>query len=181
MRVDSKDVTLVAMIAGLYFVINLIQAVTVGNPAISGPVQLRISDCLIPLSALLGWPVAVGVTLGAALTNAYAFINPVDVVFGSLANFIAASIVIFLRKRSVLACVAAAFPIGVIVGGYLSLFGFDPPEIFGLTMLPWAAMMVSITLSSLIAVSFFGYIILRILSSPGVIEPLRSRGLKILT
>ena len=178
---DSKDVTLVATTASLYFVINLIQAVTVGNPAVSGPVQLRISDCLIPLSALLGWPVAVGVTLGATLTNAYAFIAPVDVVFGSLANFIAASIVIFLRKRSVLACVAAAFPIGLIVGGGYLWWFFDSPEIYGLTLPPWAAMAVSITISSLIAVSFCGYIILRILGSPGVIEPLRSRGLKALT
>jgi hypothetical protein len=180
LRMDSKDVTLCAVITSLYFVINLIQSATVGNPAVSGPVQLRISDCLIPLSALLGWPVAVGVTLGGALTNAYAFIDPVDVVFGPLANLIAAFVVIFLRRRPLIASVTAAFPIGLIVGGGYLWWFFDPPEIYGLTAPAWAAMTLSITLSSLIAVSFIGYIILRILSRPGVIEPLRSRGLKVL-
>ncbi|MCK5631527.1 QueT transporter family protein [Candidatus Bathyarchaeota archaeon] len=181
MKVDSRDITLCAVITSLYFVINLIQSATVGNPAVSGPVQLRISDCLIPLSALLGWPVAVGVTLGGALTNAYAFIDPVDVVFGPLANLTAAFIVIFIRKRPLIACVAAAFPIGLIVGGgYLWLF-FDAPEIYGLVLPAWAAMTISITLSSLIAVSLVGYAILRILGRPGIIEPLRSRGLKVLT
>jgi hypothetical protein len=42
-------------------------------------------------------------------------------------------------------------------------------------------MVVSITISSLIAVGVIGYIVLSFLSSPRIIEPLRSRGLRILT
>ncbi|MCK4223134.1 hypothetical protein KAX01_02460 [Candidatus Bathyarchaeota archaeon] len=47
MKVEARDITLTAVLASSYVVINLVQAATVGNPAISGPVQLRIADCLI--------------------------------------------------------------------------------------------------------------------------------------
>ena len=70
---DSRDITLAAVFTSLYVVINLVQASTVGNPAISGPVQLRVADCLIPLTALFGWPILIGVTMGAFLTNAYTY------------------------------------------------------------------------------------------------------------
>jgi hypothetical protein len=178
MRVDSKDITLGVVFAGLYVVINLLQAAVIGNPAISGPLQLRISDSLIPLSALFGWPVVAGVTLGCAVTNLYAFIDPIDVLLGPVANFVAACLVLMLRRQRLLASVVAAFPIGLIVGGgYLWLL-FDPPSIFGLDLPAWAAMLVSITMSSLVATAVIGYALLRILSSPEVIEPLKSRGLK---
>ncbi len=179
MRIDSKDVTLGVVFTSLYAAINLVQAATIGNPAISGPLQLRVSDCLIPLSALLGWPVVAGVTFGCAVTNLYAFIDPIDVLLGPVANLVAASLVLILRKRKTLACIVAAFPIGIVVGGgYLWLF-FAPPDIFGLNLPTWMAMMVSITMSSLIATAIVGYALLKILNSPGVIEPLKSRGLKV--
>jgi len=70
-------------------------------------------------------------------------------------------------------------PIGFIVGGYLWWF-FDVPEV--LAFMPvWLGMIVSITISSLIAVAVIGYSLLTILSRPSVIEPLKSRGLKVLT
>lgn len=179
LRIDTKDITLVAVFTSLYVVVNLVQAATVGNPAISGPIQLRVADSLIALAALLGWPVVAGVTVGCALTNAYAFIDPVDVLLGPIANLIAASIVLFLGRRRLLSCIIGAFPIGVIVGGGYLWWFFGPPDIFGLSLPAWLAMMISITVSSLIAVAVIGYALLRILSRPGVVEPLKSRGLKI--
>ena len=179
MWMSTKDATLAAVFTSLYVIVNLIQAATVGNPAISGPVQLRISDCLIPLAALLGWPVVAGVSVGCALTNLYAFIDPVDVLLGPVANLVAASLVFWLRKRPLLACVIAAFPIGMIVGGGYLWWFFSPPDIFGLSLPTWLAMMLSVTLSSLIATAFLGYALLLALSRPGIIEPLKSRGLKV--
>jgi uncharacterized membrane protein len=151
--------------------------VTVGNPTIYGPVQLRIADALIPLAALFGWPVIGGVTIGCFVTNAYYFVSPTDVVFGSIANFVAACLILFLRKRRLLACVVGSLPIGLIVGGYLWLF-FPPPEIFS-TVPAWLASIASITISSLIAVAVIGYTLLLVLSRRGIIEPLKSRGLKV--
>lgn len=153
--------------------------VTVGNPTIYGPVQLRIADCLIALAALLGWPIIAGVSVGCTLTNAYYFIGVYDVVFGPLANFIAASIIFLLRKHRFIACLIGALPVGFIVGGYLWIF-FPPPDI--LSALPmWAAMILSITISSLIAIAGIGYLLLSILSRPNIAKPLKSHGLKIIT
>ena len=176
-KFDSRDLTSTAVFAALYVVINIVQTVSVGNPTIYGPVQLRVADFMIALAALFGWPIIGGVTLGCFLTNAYYFIGAPDVILGPIANLIAACLVLFLRKRRLLACVVGALPIGFIVGGYLWLF-FPPPEVLG-TLPAWAAMIASITISSLIAVAVIGYALLSILSRPSIIEPLKSRGLKV--
>jgi len=177
-KLDARDLSLFAAFASLYVVANVVQMISIGNPTVYGPVQLRIADCLIALSALLGWPVVAGVTVGCFLTNAYYFLGPMDVLFGPIANLISATVILLLRRRRLLACIAGSFPVGVIVGGYLWIF-FPPPDILG--FLPvWTAMIVSITISSLIAIAVVGYGLLTILSRPGFIEPLKSRGLKVL-
>jgi len=176
-KFDSRDLTLMAVFAALYVVINVLQIISIGNPTVYGPVQLRVADCLIALAALLGWPVVVGVTVGCFLTNAYYFIGFQDVVFGPIANLIAATVIFMFKKYRFMACVVGALPIGFIVGGYLWLF-FPPPEV--LNILPaWVAMVVSITISSLIAVAVIGYLLLSILSRPSIIAPLKSKGLKV--
>ena len=177
---DVKGASLSAVFASLYVVINILQSLLVGNPSIYGPIQLRVADCLIALSALFGWPVVVGVSVGGLLTNAYYFLAPVDVALGPIANLVAAIIIMTFRKRRLLACIMGALPIGIIVGGYLWLF-FQPPDIFGLALPIWAAMMISITLSSWIAIAVLGYSMLTILSRTNIIEPLKSRGLKVLS
>jgi uncharacterized membrane protein len=178
-KFDSRDVTSAALFAALYVVINVVESFVVGSPVFTyGPVQLRLADALLALAVLFGWSVVGGVTLGCFVTNAYIFIGAPDLVFGPLANLVAAGLIMYLRKRRLLACVAGALPIGLIVGGYLWLF-FPPPEILG--VLPaWAGMIVSITVSSLVAIAVVGYLLLSALSRPSILEPLRSRGLKVL-
>jgi hypothetical protein len=176
-KFDSRDLALTAVFTALYVVINIVQTVTVGNPTIYGPIQLRVADFMIALAVLFGWPLVGGVTLGCMLTNAYYFIGAPDVVLGPIANLIAASLVLLLRKRRLLACVVGALPVGLIVGGYLWLF-FPPPEFFG-AVPAWAGMIGSLTISSLIAVAVIGYLVLSVLSRPNIIEPLKSRGLKV--
>jgi len=176
--VDTRDLSLTAIFATLYFVVNTIQTM-LGGAITYGPVQFRVVDCLLALAALLGWPVVFGLTLGAFLANMYYWLGPLDVILGPIANLIATSIIFLLRKRRLLACVVGALPIGLIVGGYLWIF-FPPPEILG--FLPaWAAMAVSITVSSLIAIGVVGYSLLSFLSRPGIIKPLKSHGLKVFT
>jgi uncharacterized membrane protein len=135
---------------------------------------------MIALTVLFGWSMVGGVTLGCFLTNAYYFLGAPDVILGPMANLIAASLVLLLRKRRLLACVVGALPIGIIVGSYLWFFFpfLSPPEV--LSFLPaWAAMIASITVSSLIAVAVIGYLVLQALSRPSIIEPLKSRGMKV--
>jgi uncharacterized membrane protein len=178
-KFDSRDLTLTALFAALYVVINLVQSFTVGNPTVYGPIQLRIADFMIALTVLFGWSMVGGVTLGCFLTNAFFFIGVPDVILGPVANLVAACIILLLRKHRLIACITGALSIGLIVGGYLWLF-FPPPE--ALSFLPaWAGMVASITVSSLIAVAVLGYVVLTLLSRPSIIEPLKSRGLKVLS
>jgi hypothetical protein len=139
-------------------------------------VQLRVSDCLIVLAALLGWPVVGGVTLGCFLANGFYYIGTIDVVFGPVANLVAAALVFRLRRRHFVACVVGALPIGLIVGGYLWTF-FPSPALFD--FLPqWLGMIVSVTLSSLVVVTALGYVLLSTISRERILGPLKSRGLK---
>jgi len=169
----TNEISLTVVFSSLYAVLVVVLA-----PISYGPVQLRVADCLIPLAALFGWPVIAGVTCGCFLGNAYFWIGTEDVIFGTVANLIAATLVFLLRKRQLLACTVGSLPIGVIVGSYLWIF-YPPPDIFGLQLPVWGAMIASITISTLIAVAGIGYSILRTLGRSGVIGALKSRGLKI--
>jgi uncharacterized membrane protein len=178
-KFDSRDLALASVFSALYVVVNVVQMVSVGNPTVYGPIQLRVADCLIALSALLGWPVVAGVTAGCFLTNAFYFIGIQDVVLGPIANLVAATIVLLMRRHSFAGCVLGALPIGFIVGGYLWIL-VPPPDVLG--VLPvWAAMIASLTVSSLIAVAGIGFGLLSVLKRRNVIEPLKSRGLKVAT
>jgi len=177
---DARDLALSGVFAGLYTILNVVQMTATGGYTIYGPIQFRVADSLIALSALLGWPVVAGVTVGCFLTNAYYFLGPADIVFGSIANFIATTLIILLRRRQLFACVVGALPIGFIVGGGYLWWFFPPPDILGLNLPAWLAMMISITVSSLIAIAGIGYTLLRIINRPGIIESLKSHGLKTL-
>jgi len=177
-NINIKEVGLSAVFAGLYAVLLVFLAF------ISfGPVQLRIADCLLPLAALFGWPVIWGVTIGCLIGNftggiiTFGAANPMDIIFGSIANLIATYVIFKLRRHKLLGCVLGSIIIGLIVGGYLWLF-VPAPEIGGLSLPAWAAMMISITMSSLVAVAVIGYMLLVAISNPSVIESIRSKGLR---
>jgi len=165
------DISLAAILAALYATLVIVLA-----PISFGPVQLRVADCLIPLTALLGWPAAVGVSLGALIGNLYFFLGPMDVIFGALANLLAGLLIWKMKRNLLAACVAASLVIGVVVGGYLWTF-FPPPDIFGFILPIWLAMIASISLSSLIAVSLLGYGLVRALEASGLKKLLESRGI----
>lgn len=166
------DISLAAVLAALYATLVVVFA-----PISYGPIQLRVADCLIPLSALLGWPAALGVSLGAFVGNFYYFLGPVDVIFGALANLLAGLLIWKLRGRLLAGCVGASLVIGLVVGGYLWTF-FPPPDVLGLTLPMWLAMIVSISLSSLISIAVIGYGLTRGLEASGLRKLLESRGIK---
>ena len=96
-----KDIAIIAIIAALYATLVIIL-----SPISFGPIQLRIADCLIPLSALFGMPAVIGVGLGALIGNAYWFLSPIDVFFGSIANLIAGYIIFRFKDRIFLSVIA---------------------------------------------------------------------------
>lgn len=175
MKIKTKEISLAIIFSSLYAVLVIVLA-----PISYGPIQLRIADCLIPLAALFGWPVITGVTIGCIVGNAYFWLGPQDVIFGAIANFIAAFIIFKLRKRPFFACIAGSLPIGIIVGGYLWIFfGFQSSDILGLTLPAWGAMIISITISTLIVVAGIGYILLMSLGHSSILKALKSWGLRI--
>ena len=169
----ATEISLVAVLAALYAALVLVFA-----PISYGPIQLRLADCLIPLSALLGWPAAVGLAIGALVGNFYISLGYVDVVFGALANLLAGLLIWRLRDRLLVGCLGASFVIGVVVGAYLWTF-FTPPDVFGLTLPVWLAMIISITLSSIISVAVLGYSLVRGLETFGLRKLLESKGIKV--
>jgi len=170
----TNEVSLTIVFTSLYAVL-VIALGTMGQ----GPVQLRVADCLIPLAALFGWPVIVGVTAGCFVGNSFVWLGTEDVVFGTIANLIAATIVFLLRKRQLLACTVGSLPIGFIVGSYLWLFFDFQVDIFGILIPSWAAMIASVTLSTLIVMSGIGYAILNALSGSSFIQVFKSWGIKV--
>jgi len=84
---ESKDITLMAILGGLYVAIGLV------IPFISfGAVQCRVSDALYPLIAVLGTPALIGLTLGHIIYNLYGFVTgfalgPLDVLLSPLIFF----------------------------------------------------------------------------------------------
>ncbi|MBN1682981.1 QueT transporter family protein [Candidatus Bathyarchaeota archaeon] len=170
---NVREISLVAIIAALYAALVIILV-----PISFGPIQLRIADCLIPFSAVFGWPAIIGVTIGAFIGNMYFFLSPIDLFFGASANLLAAFLIFSWRKNLLLSCVIGSLIIGSIVGGYLWLF-FPPPDIFGITLPMWAAMIISITLSSLIVIVVIGYVLVKTLKSIGIFKIFESKGIKI--
>jgi len=180
-KFDSKDVALAAVLAALYAVLVIVQGLSA-----AATIQLRIADCLIPFSALFGLPAILGVTFGAFVSNTYTSIampNGVyDIAFGPLANFVAGTLIYLVRKRQLIGCLLGSAVIGLIVGSYVWLIFGPPLNVFGfeipLNWPVWLASIVSITVSSLVAIAVIGYVLLTILSKPSIIEPLKSKGLK---
>ncbi len=164
----TKEISLIAVIAALYAAMVIVLA-----PISFGPVQLRLADVLIPLAAILGLPAVYGVTLGALVANTYWFMSPIDVVFGALANLVAGYIIYRYKDNLVPASVISSVVIGVIVGGYLWLF-FPPPSILGLQLPAWLGMVISVSLSSLVAVAVLGVALVRLLKRSKYLDQLKA-------
>ena len=167
-RMNTKDISLTAVIAALYAAIVIILA-----PISFGPIQLRVADALIPLAALLGLPAVYGVALGALVANTYWFLSPIDIIVGTAANLIAGYLLYRYKDRIVLASLIASIVIGVSVGGYLWLF-FPPPSILGIQLPAWLGMIISITLSSIIAITGIGLALLKLLEGSGYLDQLKA-------
>lgn len=146
-----RDFSIALAFAALYAVLTVALA-----PISYGIIQIRVSDALIPLSIVFGFPVVVGVTIGCALANV---ISPVpglvfiDVIFGSIANFAASYAAYRLRKNEKLACIVATLIVTFVVGTYLPIL-FSFPIYIG-----WA----TIFIGSAISIGMLGYLLVQVL------------------
>ena len=98
---------------------------------------------------------------------------PIDVVFGALANLVAGYIIYRYKDNLVPASAIASVVIGIMVGGYLWMF-FPPPSILGLQLPAWLGMIISVSLSSLVAVAFLGVALVKLLQQSKYLEQLNA-------
>lgn len=158
MKLNSRDLALIAVFAALYAVL----VYTLSGISFQ-IVQVRIADALIPLSTIFGWPVVIGVTIGAAVSNV---ISPlpsiiVDITFGSIANFIASLLALKIggwkRNKSaineLIGCVVATIAITFIVGTYLAV----------ITEMDLWIWWLGIGIGSVISINIVGYMLIQVM------------------
>ena len=147
---DSRSLALAAVLAALYAADVVFFA-----PISFQVVQIRVADVLLPLSMLFGPPAIAGLTLGTLIGNFYGSpFGPIDIVGGTLANFLATALAWYVGRRVFRGAreTAVALQIAVIslvVGGYLSL-----PA---LTNTPVALSVLYVFAGEVVAVGFGGY------------------------
>jgi len=134
--------------------------------------QVRVADALLPLAMLFGWPAVLGLSLGAFVANIFGGLGPVDMVGGSIANFIATfvawRIVTSRGKRWALVGVGVEIiTVTLIVGSYLSY----------LLAMPIGLSWLGVFLGSLTAIGVLGSILFFALSTERIAAMLRSYGL----
>jgi uncharacterized membrane protein len=123
----SLAISTAAVFAALYAIITIAET-TLGGPLTYGVIQVRISDALLPLPMIFGFPAALGLFLGTLVANAYYMLSPLDILFGSIANLIAGMLAARFSRGNVF--LAAAYPVlvvTVIIGSYLPLFFVGVP------------------------------------------------------
>ena len=98
-KLTVRDLTLAAMIAGLYVVLTMVSA---AMGLASGAIQVRISEalCILPVFTPAAVP---GLWIGCLLANLVTGCAPWDIVFGSLATLLGAVGTRLLRQRPLLA------------------------------------------------------------------------------
>lgn len=154
--VKTRDLSLSGIFAALYAVGTVSLA-----PISYWVIQCRVADALIPLSAVFGCPAIVGVSLGCVVANLYGGLGLMDIVFGSLANLLAASCAYVLRKRPFVACFSSTVIVTAIVGSYLWVLYNVPLEFSVL----------GIFLGSFVSINILGYTLLKVLS--GIAEEVK--------
>lgn len=97
-EIDNKVIARAALIAALYFVL------TAFLPAMSyGPLQIRTSEALTLLPALMPVSATLGLFAGCLIANLYGMTMSItgmyDVVFGSLATLVAALLTTRIKKK----------------------------------------------------------------------------------
>jgi uncharacterized membrane protein len=180
---SSRNLALAAVFGALYAALVVAFA-----PFSNLPIQVRVADILMPLAIFFGWPVIIGLGIGALAGNFVAdsitgFPSAsigLDMLGGSLVNLLAAFLAWKIgqhvwRVRSLnaswfSATIVETVLISVVVGGYLSI-------VFPSTAL--AASILLVLAGEIVAINIGGFALLNIIGRPKTLDLFRSWGLKI--
>jgi uncharacterized membrane protein len=155
---ELKKITLASLFSALYAIGVILLA-----PISFLPFQIRVADALIPFSILFGMPVVLGVTLGNIIANIYGGLGVIDVIGGSVANFIAAYVGWKIGSKKfkgswVTATIAQNIIVSSIVGSYLAMLFSVPLEVGFLGVL----------LGSIVSMNILGYTLILTIKKLGV-------------
>jgi len=120
--------------------------------------QVRLADALLPLSMIFGIPSAIGLSLGCVVSNVYGGLGVVDIVGGTVANFVACTLAWYVArksgvKRRFIGSIIQTIVITGIVGGYLWII-FEVPAEFSLA---------GVFVGSVIAINILGFAVQEII------------------
>lgn len=168
---STLNIALTAVLAAIYSV-----GVVFLAPISFQIFQVRVADALLPLAMLFGWPAVLGLTLGAFVANVFGGLGPIDMVGGSIANFIATFVAWRIatsrgRRWALVGVAAEIIIVTLVVGTYLSYLLAMPLEISWL----------GVFLGSVTAIGVLGSILFFALSTERISTMLRSYGLGIYT
>ena len=90
-------IAVIGLLAGVYSVAT----VALGTFAY-GPLNLRLTNILLGVVPLVGWPAVLGLSLGVLLSNIASTIGPIDYLSAGF-SFVGLVAIHLLRKKSVLA------------------------------------------------------------------------------
>jgi uncharacterized membrane protein len=134
--------------------------------------QVRLADALLPLAMLFGWPAVLGLSLGAFVANFFGGLGPVDIIGGSVANFIATFAAWQMVRRrgrrwALVGVCVEVLVITLIVGPYLSY----------LLAMPISVGVLGIFLGSLVAIGILGSILFFALTRKRILSLVRMHDL----
>jgi len=163
---SSINIALTAVFAAIYSI-----GVVFLAPISFQVFQVRVADALLPLAMLFGWPAVLGLSLGAFVANIFGGLGPIDMVGGSVANFIATFVAWRIaargRRRAVLGVGSEIIIVTLVVGTYLSY----------LLAVPLGVSWVGVFLGSLTAIGVLGSMLFFALSTERIATTLRTYGL----
>lgn len=153
MKTNSRRISIIVILAALYAVGVIFLA-----PISYSFFQVRLADALLPLSMIFGIPSAIGFSLGCLVSNVYGGLGLVDIIGGTVANFLACTLAWYVARkgnsgRRFIGAILQTIIITVIVGGYLWII-FEVPIEFSIA---------GVFIGSLIAINVLGFAIQEIL------------------
>ena len=153
MKKNSIRISIIVIFAAMYAVGVIFLA-----PISYSFFQVRLADALLPLSMIFGIPSAIGLSLGCLVSNVYGGLGVVDILGGTIANFVACVLAWYIAKkcgfrRRLIGSIIQTLVITGIVGGYLWII-FEVPAEFSLA---------GVFVGSVIAINLLGFTIQEIL------------------
>lgn len=147
MKTNSTRISIIIIFAALYAV-----GVIALAPISYSFFQVRLADAFLPLSMIFGIPSAIGFSLGCLVSNVYGGLGLVDIIGGTLANFLACTLAWYVARkgnfgRRFFGSILQTIIITVIVGGYLWII-FEVPIEFSIA---------GVFVGSLIAINILGF------------------------